>query len=77
MVSGFKKLKIQYNGKVIFERRMELNENGTLSNYFQKPDDFQKKHPARQTLRASIVLINLLIKKTYLEFKEKSNNKLT
>lgn len=42
MVSGFKKLTIQYNGKVIFERRMELNENGPLSNYFQKPDDFKK-----------------------------------
>ena len=25
---------------------MELNENGTLSNYFQKPDDFQKKTPS-------------------------------
>lgn len=42
-----------------------------------KSQMISKKHPAQQTLRASIVLINLLIKKTSLEFKEKSNNKLT
>lgn len=48
-----------------------------LAIIFKSQMIFKKTPSTADAEGIPIVLINLLIKKTYLEFKEKSNNKLT